>query len=718
MGDVIESLKMNNSLNVKTSKIAPFDFNIKNLIPNIVLDSSTDPIIASRDKSILNKILFDLYQRSDFSIFKNPLYPIFLPDFPNISSKSKTFTPSKEFKLETLEIKNSLLMVNGVRGNVSEVIADRQSKQSYITFGALMAIVQSRLLLYHHDGDKSIPIITFDIDFNNLEKDENYILTFPGSFSSNPNICLIPYSNTATPIPNLNIPASEVNTALVNSSFNKTNYAGRLTSIFININYIVGLIEELPKTEDNSISLLSFLKEIIKGITQSLGGINQILIQTTENGEIRFLEDIPQNLNLGIPQKELARFKSFGVESGKGSFIKDIKLTADLSNDFATMISIGSQNNGNQLSGNATAFSNYNAGLEDRIIPTKKSYSPAETKNVDEEEEEKINIESNFEKITKNPNNLLLSIYNDKKFISENISTLESLNTTHAQLIIGKLSQPSVDQQIQSPFFLPFNLSLEMEGLSGMKLYQKFLISDDVLPPSYEKDGVEIQVKGVNHSVNTTAWTTKLDTLSVPAFKTQNTVQVDPYPLGAVSTASSSSYASPGITPPSDLVAAMKEYGITSPLEKAHFLAQSAHESANFYYTEETATGQAYEGRIDLGNTTTGDGVKYKGRGYIQLTGKKNYTSYNSSLTNGDNVINNPELLSTKYSADVSTYFWRNIALQGGGKLGAIALKGSTPDIVERVTRVVNGGINGLEDRQMKFDYYWGILGINPNAFT
>ncbi len=535
MGDVIESLKMNNSLNVKVNDVSvePVDvFDIGKIEP---LKNISNPIVANKNKTLLNQILYDLYQvtEKEFSLFSNPIFPIFVPNFPNISTKSKTFPIEEEFKLETLEIKNSLLSIP--LNNTSEG-KDSQSPQTYMTFGALMAIIQSRLLLYNNVGDKSIPIISFDMDFNSLEKDENYILTFPGSFSSNPNICLIPYSNTAQPIPNLNIPTSDINDSLIDySSFQSTLYSGRLAGIFVNINYIVKLIDELPQNEDNSISLLSFLKEIIKGITQSLGGFNQITVKSTIDGKIQFIEDIPQNLDIDTPKKEYARFKTFGVESGKGSFIKSINLTADLGSDFATLISIGSSGNGNQLSGNALSFSKYNLGLRDRIIPDKKSFSP-ETKGINENEEEKINIETNFQKIINNEeNNLLLSIYEDKKFINENISTLQQLNTTHASLITGKLSQPIKDQQIQAPFFLPFNLSLEMEGLSGMVLYQKFLISDDVLPPSYEKDEVEIQIRGINHSINTTAWTTKLDTLSTPAFKTENITRYAPYPLSAPS---------------------------------------------------------------------------------------------------------------------------------------------------------------------------------------
>ena len=65
-----------------------------------------------------------------------------------------------------------------------------------------------------------------------------------------------------------------------------------------------------------------------------------------------------------------------------------------------------------------------------------------------------------------------------------------------------------------------------MDGLSGMKLFEKFRITDDILPPSYEENSVDIIVKGINHEVNVNTWSTTLDTLSVPRFKTKAEVKV------------------------------------------------------------------------------------------------------------------------------------------------------------------------------------------------
>jgi predicted chitinase len=88
---------------------------------------------------------------------------------------------------------------------------------------------------------------------------------------------------------------------------------------------------------------------------------------------------------------------------------------------------------------------------------------------------------------------------------------------------------------------------------------------------------------------------------------------------------------------------AMDFYKISSPNEQAAFLAQTMHESGECRYTKELASGAAYEGRRDLGNTQTGDGVKFKGRGLIQITGRENYRVM--GLAFGKDLLNHPELV-------------------------------------------------------------------------
>ena len=144
------------------------------------------------------------------------------------------------------------------------------------------------------------------------------------------------------------------------------------------------------------------------------------------------------------------------------------------------------------------------------------------------------------------------------------------------------------------------------------------------------------------------------------------------------------------------------KFNITTNLRLAHFLSQCAHESGNFKWVVELASGKAYEGRKDLGNTQPGDGVKFKGRGYIQLTGRANYDKF-SKFVNED-CVSNPDLVSTKYPMLSAAYFFDK------NKLWKICDLGSTDEVVEKVSRRVNGGTNGLLDRQQKFDKIWNVL--------
>lgn len=177
----------------------------------------------------------------------------------------------------------------------------------------------------------------------------------------------------------------------------------------------------------------------------------------------------------------------------------------------------------------------------------------------------------------------------------------------------------------------------------------------------------------------------------------------------------------PSKSPPADVIKAMKDYGITNALEQAHFLAQCAHESGQFAWKREFASGKAYEGRKDLGNTQTGDGVRYKGRGYIQITGRSNYTSYNSYLKSkgiNDDVVAHPELLEGKFAADCSVWFWSVSGPKVNKNFPKRSRQGSSVADVTQISKWVNGGTNGLNDRIEKFGYYWSVLEKNGTAYS
>lgn len=155
------------------------------------------------------------------------------------------------------------------------------------------------------------------------------------------------------------------------------------------------------------------------------------------------------------------------------------------------------------------------------------------------------------------------------------------------------------------------------------------------------------------------------------------------------------------------LIKAMVEYEINTPRRQSVFLAQLAHESGSFRYVEELASGEAYEGRADLGNTAPGDGKRFKGRGLIQITGRANYMLVGQELEY--DFIANPEDLEKPGPATYSAawFFWYHRL----NKLADI-------DAFEKITRRINGGINGMEDRLKYYEHIKKVLRVETADVT
>lgn len=177
----------------------------------------------------------------------------------------------------------------------------------------------------------------------------------------------------------------------------------------------------------------------------------------------------------------------------------------------------------------------------------------------------------------------------------------------------------------------------------------------------------------------------------------------------------------------------MEKFEINTPLRLCHFLAQCAHESGNFkavtenlnygpvalmstfkkYFPllttaeayarkPERIANRVYADRMGNGAESTGDGWKYRGRGYIQLTGKVNYQSFDKVIE--ENITDNPDLVATKYPLLSAAWFWNSRTLN------TLADKGASDADVTVITKKVNGGTHGLDDRIAKFKKFYSLL--------
>jgi putative chitinase len=174
------------------------------------------------------------------------------------------------------------------------------------------------------------------------------------------------------------------------------------------------------------------------------------------------------------------------------------------------------------------------------------------------------------------------------------------------------------------------------------------------------------------------------------------------------------------------------KFGVNTPTRLAHFLAQTGHESGGFkittenlnysakglcgifkkYFTPESAAEYqrkpekianiVYANRMGNGNQASGEGFKFRGRGYIQLTGKTNYQAFDKTVE--DNIEENPDLVATKYPLLSAAWFWSK------NGLNTIADGGATDEVVTKITKKVNGGTIGLPDRIKHFNEYYKLL--------
>lgn len=159
-------------------------------------------------------------------------------------------------------------------------------------------------------------------------------------------------------------------------------------------------------------------------------------------------------------------------------------------------------------------------------------------------------------------------------------------------------------------------------------------------------------------------------------------------------------------------------YQIDSAQEFAHFLAQACHETDHFKTTKEYASGKAYEGRLDLGNKNPGDGVRYKGRGIFQTTGRNNYLQLGIKRNARDLFINNPQLLEQpEFAVWSACEYWdtrglNDIANHADSDILKKKYRKRIIDVspVEFISITINGGYNGMAERKKYYEIAKRVL--------
>lgn len=399
----------------------------------------------------------------------------------------------------------------------------------YVRLGHLLKWVQDNLL-YYDDTKPYVPSTPseivetpkkanpmFEIDF---DSETNFCLRFPAQFSSDPKVCIIPSSYKKDNI------EWNVLSELKDYTVDGNPYAGKMMNIFVNLDYTASCLDKNTDVNGKT-NLLKFLTTLFESINDVLGNVNKLEpVFDTENNSLKIIEGSSlENAAELIKEADkednnMAVFQVYGIgtnDNPQGSFITNVDFQVQLPPNMAAMATISAQARGNIVGENATGLSRLNKGLTDRLISVKLDKDSIEGAQSGALDPEAI-FKTNIEVVSKVVNTL----YKDKLYAKDTIDSSRSANRDIALYLTGN---DALDNKMPPPFFIPFNLSLTMTGLSGMKNYERFSITEEILPYSYrsgDQGGViDFLIKGITHSIKDNKWETKLETLTVGSNRRQ-----------------------------------------------------------------------------------------------------------------------------------------------------------------------------------------------------
>ncbi len=455
--------------------------------------------------------------------------------------------PLKGSKVSTEDWNNTLEYPNykDDNENVDFVALTKFSNKEnafYIRFGTFLEFLQDNIIP-KISGKSKVPMVTIDTDIKT-----NICFTFDNMISLNPKKCIVRnkafYSNPNKSGKDGSSYTSYfggLNIFIKEASGGKYVY-GNIMNIYINFNRIEEILRGIDV--NGNISLFNVISTLCDDINECFGNFTNlepvikenVVKDTSTSSKLKNIKkENPDKIYSGntitildqtsIPGIETIKeeigevytykptnLNVFGFNSSKdkGSFVKKLGLQTQITKDYASMISIGATSNGQIPGTEATAFSNWNKGLTDRF------------KN-------ELTIGGGKNPTLKEQNAAVISYYKtfmgselrvaglSSSGINLNFNTKEVQRNTQIFRDFYLYAQAKLNQESKgintSIGFLPFNLSLELDGISGMHIFNKLNIQQDFLPSNYPET-LQFVITGINHEIQNNNWVTKLDTLA------------------------------------------------------------------------------------------------------------------------------------------------------------------------------------------------------------
>ena len=295
---------------------------------------------------------------------------------------------------------------------------------------------------------------------------------------------------------------------------------GNLNNVYLNLAY---LLEELSKSSDNEenrVSISLFLQKICNTVTKCLGSVNDIQVVMEADTNTLSIIDYNQkrikNLRNSSKQPTIIAAQGIGMnDTLTGTFVKNISAQSSITPQTATMISVGAQKQGAVLGEDATSFSKMSKGLLDRVYPTKYIDTPSKVLVNTTSKTRKDLIEERFKEAIEAYTELIKSQqptaetgFTPIALIADDVGNFQNIPVELYKAATALFT----DNNQVSTAFIPVKLDFTLYGISGIKIFQRFTLSSDVLPYSYDNN-YDFLVTGVSHTVDNQKWDTRVSSL-------------------------------------------------------------------------------------------------------------------------------------------------------------------------------------------------------------
>jgi len=309
----------------------------------------------------------------------------------------------------------------------------------------------------------------------------------------------------------------------------KTKNVGKLMHIHVATGYILEVFKSLVN-DKGEIILYDFLDSLMKGIQRALGNVNDFeVVYDNESNIFKIIDNtyIPGSKNISEKIKEKPYIINVNVlKENFGSFVKSVSISSEIDKDLAAELSIAATANSetsNQIGVNGSRFAHLNRGCENRIIvlADNASLNPRDNSTTEdaslETESPDLVYTNNMQRYNEFLKNMFIK--NTGGFGKISDDEISEFTNTIPDYWNYKLGQEeSIAGKSSGRGFIPINLSLTTDGLSGMKIYEKFTINNEYLPSNYV-GVIDFIIKGISHKITDKGWETSLETFCIPSIE-------------------------------------------------------------------------------------------------------------------------------------------------------------------------------------------------------